>query len=409
MPDKWGDQLFRILERLKVAAMEIAVRKLAPKFDGAWSLYLDRGQQHRRQAEDEFITSDGRTIPVYSDYRYGVKRAFYRHLLALETLKLGGFLSDPEIARLKGITGTRTLTEPIESQIEFARTVAARQPHLFMPGWETDAEGPFLRQREVDLRRIVGKFEAQHRKMFKLLAAGNVLHLKPSASILEIGYTTGGHSIFAFERLGLTVHGVDNFYAGIMSDASQWKASAALLSSNADFRFGDITTQTTYEADSLDLIYSASTVEHIQNLPAAFAEMHRILKPGGSMIHNYGPFFCVDGGHMLGIADAPWGHVRMSKDDFVRYAKKYRPHEAAAVEYWFTHGLQFDMPQRRVQQLVSLAGFRIAAWHAKPSGRKHMNDLTQDVIRDCFMTYPEIGLEDLTSRSVTFVAVKPKA
>jgi SAM-dependent methyltransferase len=396
-----------IRERTKVAAMEFAVRKLAPKFDGAWSLYVDRGRQVARQAEDEFVTSDGRTIPVFSEYRYGVKRALYRHLLVLETLKSRGVLSEPEIARLKTITGTRTLTEPLPSQIEFARTVAARLPGLFMPGWETDAEGPILRQREEDLRRIVGKFEAQHRKMFKLFAAADVLHLKPSASVLEIGYTTGGHSIFAFERLGLTAHGVDNFYEGITSDASQWKSSATLLGSKADFRFGDITTQTSYEPNSLDFIYSASTVEHIQDLPAAFAEMYRILKPGGAMIHNYGPFFCVDGGHMLGIGDAPWAHVRMSKDDFVRYAKEYRPHEAAAVEEWFTHGLQFDMPQRRVQQLVSLAGFRIAAWHAKASGRKHMNDLTPDIIRDCFVTYPAIGLEDLTSRSVTFVAVKP--
>jgi len=276
-----------------------------------------------------------------------------------------------------------------------------------MPGWETDAEGPVLLQREEDLRRIVGKFESQHRKMFKLFAAAGILNLKPRASILEIGYTTGGHSIFAFERLGLKAHGVDNFYEGITSDASQWKASATLLGSKADFRFGDITKETSYEPNSLDLIYSASTVEHIQDLPAAFAEMYRILKPGGAMIHNYGPFFCVDGGHMLGIGDAPWAHVRMSKEDFIRYARKYRPHEIGAVEEWFAHGLQFDMPQRRVQQLASVAGFRIAAWHAKSSGRKHMVDLTEDVIRECFVTYPEIGLEDLTSRSVTFVAIKP--
>lgn len=383
------------------------LKQFLPRFDGALSLYVDRSQvTDYGEPEGEFKTSDGRSIPIFPRYRYTVKRPLLRATEPLVALDRRGLLNRQEAARLSAILGTRTLTEPQDNQIAFARSVARRMPEMFLPGWETDAEGPVIRQSEADVTRIVGKFKAQHKRMLRLFAAGDIVHLKPGASVLEIGYSTGGHSIFAFEKLGFKVHGVDNFYAGLDGDKGVWKTLKSQLNSRADFRLGDITRPTPYDPDSLDLIYSASTVEHIQDLPAAFAEMYRIVKPGGAIVHNFAPYYCVDGGHALGIGDTPWAHVRMTRDDFIRYIRQYRPFEAEAAERWFAGGLQFDMPQRRVQRLVSQAGFRIAAWLAKPSGKRFMGDLTPDVIRDCFVATPDIGLEDLTSRSVTFVAVK---
>jgi SAM-dependent methyltransferase len=242
--------------------------------------------------------------------------------------------------------------------------------------------------------------------MLRIFSAGKIFHLKPGASVLEIGYTTGGHSIFAFEKLGFKVFGVDNFYAGLVGDSSVWQSIKTQLNSKADFRVGDITKPTSYESNSLDMVYSASTVEHILDLPAAFAEMYRILKPGGAMVHNFSPYYCADGGHALGIGDAPWGHVRMSRADFIRYAREFRPYEANETEAWFADGLQVDMPQRRVQRYVSEAGFRIGAWMAKPSSKRFMQEMTADVIRDCFIATPDISIDDLMARSVNFVAIK---
>jgi SAM-dependent methyltransferase len=39
-----------------------------------------------------------------------------------------------------------------------------------------------------------------------------------------------------------------------------------------------------FENDSYDIIYSNAVLEHIQDVPRAIAEMHRVLRPGGALI-----------------------------------------------------------------------------------------------------------------------------
>ncbi|MDG0866448.1 class I SAM-dependent methyltransferase [Candidatus Lucifugimonas marina] len=41
-----------------------------------------------------------------------------------------------------------------------------------------------------------------------------------------------------------------------------------------------------FEDDSFDLIFSSNVLEHVEDLDAAFAEMKRVLAPGGMMIHS---------------------------------------------------------------------------------------------------------------------------
>ena len=41
-----------------------------------------------------------------------------------------------------------------------------------------------------------------------------------------------------------------------------------------------------FEDDSFDLIFSSNVLEHVENLDEAFAEMKRVLTPGGIMIHS---------------------------------------------------------------------------------------------------------------------------
>lgn len=390
------------------AAAAFGIKRLLPRFDGGIFLYVARGQgPDYGPQEGVFKTSDGRQIPIFAHYRYTVKVPTPTRALAmLFALEEHGLLSAEEQKRLSAIKGTRTVTEPLENQVALLRQIAARMPDLFLPERTENPDGPVLRQSDEDVRRIVDIFEAAHKRMLKLFAAGNLLRLKPGAPVLEIGYVSGAHSIFAFERLGLKAYGIDSFYDGLQSDSTQWEHNRQLLRSAADFRLGDITRPTSFEPDSIDMIYSSSVMEHIQDIPAALAEMRRILKPGGALVHNYHPYFCADGGHVLGVGDAPWAHVRMTPSDFIRYAQHERPFEAEAVRKWFAGALQFDMSQWRMQRLVAEAGFRIAAWLAKPSGNHHMKDLTPDVIRDCFAATPNIGIEDLVSRSVTFIAIK---
>ena len=75
---------------------------------------------------------------------------------------------------------------------------------------------------------------------------------------------------------------------------------------------------------SFDLVCSWRTLEHISDPQAAFAEMYRVLRPGGYAYHEYNPFFAIDGGHSLVTLDIPWGHVRFDRSDIERYLQQFR-------------------------------------------------------------------------------------
>jgi len=53
------------------------------------------------------------------------------------------------------------------------------------------------------------------------------------------------------------------------------------------------------ETASFDAIVSFEMLEHVQQPAAAFAEMARLVRPGGIVYHDYNPFFSSKGGHSL--------------------------------------------------------------------------------------------------------------
>jgi len=65
-------------------------------------------------------------------------------------------------------------------------------------------------------------------------------------------------------------------------DVSQSVAKQAHL--DIDFRVGDLSTQTPFEAGSFDQIISLDTVVHIPDDNAVFREFHRLLAPGGRLL-----------------------------------------------------------------------------------------------------------------------------
>jgi SAM-dependent methyltransferase len=93
----------------------------------------------------------------------------------------------------------------------------------------------------------------------------------PGAKILEFGAGTGQQAKFLADR-GFEVVAVD------------------LASSN--YASGRIFPVIDYDGErlplddwSVDIIFSSNALEHVEDLPAAFAEFRRVLKPGGFSIH----------------------------------------------------------------------------------------------------------------------------
>lgn len=324
----------------------------------------------------------------------------------LNELDKKGRLTESEKNFLRDARGYRTVTVPETEAISVAKKAINKNSDLFILSDSISGNLPPLKPERTELNQAISLFEKRHRRMFNYLSSLIDLHMPAGSSVLEIGYTTGGHSIFAFEKMGFKATGVDNFYGGIMQEKTLHKNCAQLIQSKVTFEIGDITKKTKMPKSSFDIIYSASVLEHIQDLKRAFLEMHRLLKPGGAMVHNYHPYFSHNGGHALGIGDSPWVHVRLPQKEYLRYLKILRPHEFKIASTWIQNALHRDMPQSKIQKLLIDTGFRIMLWSSKPSPQNWLADLTADIARDCFQSCPGIGIQDLISQSVSFVAKK---
>ena len=347
------------------------------------------------------------TLPVYSGYRYAIKPGwtFFRPLMLLHQLQQRNLSSPSDIQFLATCKGTRTLARSlteIETYIHQRRSDL--EPYL-IPG-SLDNNAPALIPENQDTQQRIHHHMQSHKRLIGELDRCNLYPDSSHLRLLEIGFISGGHSLFAFEKLGFSVVGIDNGYGGLAHAAILPDHLKTRLGSQVEFVGGDMTETTHLSAESFHIIYSASVLEHIHRIPDAFREMYRLLKPGGLIIHKYNPFFCPSGGHALGILDAPWGHCRLSEQDYLRYIRQYRPHEAESAEAWISGALTRAYPIAAMQRAVSEAHFDIALWRETDIPEAQLADLTPDIMRECFRVNPHIGLSDLISESVLLVARK---
>lgn len=156
---------------------------------------------------------------------------------------------------------------------------------------------------------------------------------------------------------------------------------------------------------SFDLVCSWRTLEHIGDPRVAFAEMFRVLRPGGYAYHEYNPFFAIDGGHSLVTLDIPWGHVRFDRSNIERYLQQFRPNETERALRYYDESLN-RMTIADLDGFATSAGFEVLA--VIPRTR------TEDLIRvdaklldAAQQNYPSITLNDLISRIVRVVLRRP--
>lgn len=71
------------------------------------------------------------------------------------------------------------------------------------------------------------------------------------------------------------------------------------------------------EDKRFDLVFAYATLEHVPDIRSAFAEMVRVLAPGGFVYSAAAPLWHVRSGPHWGSAfdDDPWPHLRMSADE----------------------------------------------------------------------------------------------
>jgi SAM-dependent methyltransferase len=357
-----------------------------------------------RARETAFITTDGREIPVYSDYRYRIKPGwkYFREMALLDQLCARGFGSEQDRQFLNAVAGSRTLTAELSTVRSRLNHLLIKYPELFIKQEIDNIQVPVLKPSAAEIESRVSSLAQYHRNILADLQARGIYSHSPGDRMLEIGFISGGYSIFAFERLGFKAFGVDNYYGGLTSQPPLPGYASEILGSRAGFHNGDITRRTPFEDNSFNLIFSASVLEHVQNLPAAFAELRRLLAPGGVMVHSYHPFYCENGGHALGILDSPWAHVRLNRDDYLRYVGQFRPYECPEAEHWIRDALN-PTPMNMMQKCLTDAGLDIRHWKAGMS-KPGLLGLEQDIIKEAMEQHEGITLHDLTCNNVFFAA-----
>ena len=121
----------------------------------------------------------------------------------------------------------------------------------------------------------------------------------PGARVLDYG-CGAGRLVRAARADGLDMEGVDVFYAG--SATREEAARTGLLGSVIHEMMEG---RMPYAANSFDLVVNNQVMEHVEDLDAVLREIHRVLKPGGTVLSLFPAMDVFREGH-IGIPFSHW-------------------------------------------------------------------------------------------------------
>lgn len=110
--------------------------------------------------------------------------------------------------------------------------------------------------------------------------------------------------------LGMSEAQIDQFIAPHapreITVLTNWADHIDAQSATYPVIIGDITQRTEFDDDQFDAVLTMSVLEHVSDLGGAFNEMTRVVRPGGEMLHIFGPAWsCAYGHHLCGNDDDP--------------------------------------------------------------------------------------------------------
>lgn len=242
--------------------------------------------------------------------------------------------------------------------------------------------------------------------------------------ILEIGAFDGSSS-YAFADFGakrvlatdIAAYYINQTPGGVITDDAVSEKNKELQqirdayskvidqknTSKVSFIEDDITVSSV-ASESMDVVVSWEVLEHITEPNEAFKQIARILKKGGFAFHEYNPFFSVDGGHSLCTLDFPWGHARLTDEDFERYIKEYRPVEKDVSLSFFRNNLN-RMTMANLKHYMEQNGLKpvsIIPWYSEDDQAA----LTNEMLKQCQNIHPTAEHVDLVAPIVWVLCEK---
>ncbi len=162
---------------------------------------------------------------------------------------------------------------------------------------------------------------------------------------------------------------------------------------------GDITKRTQFDDDAFDAILTLSVLEHLGDLSGAFAEMTRLVKPRGEMLHMFGPAWsCAYGHHLYANADDPllnfsrWDmpahmHLLCSRDEIrAFYGERGYPVSTAdtVVQWLYDSPIINRVPYDDYRRLMEGDRFQIDRMHLM------YNDLPKEHLAALRAAWPRV-------------------
>jgi SAM-dependent methyltransferase len=230
--------------------------------------------------------------------------------------------------------------------------------------------------------------------------------------LLDIGFGSGGIA-FALAGAGAQkVIGVDvepSHYTSTLERERMLDLLASGSAERVELKLGDAH-HLAFPDSSFDAVYSATALEHVEDAEAVLEETFRVLRPGGIAYHTVDPWFGIRGGHALCTLDFPWGHVRLTREEFEDYVRRWRPHEAEDAIAYRRHGFQrTPLPSRAFLASCRAVGFDVSSFRMTPlpMSNRHWRYLDREVLRDCRRVHPGVRPADLLALGYTVVLRRP--
>lgn len=395
------------------------LRELAARAPKSLRAYLARGRRAAGTAATDFVFGawrvGDRDVPLSSTYRASIKhwaRYFWQTDLLLRLARRVA-LPDAVASLARTIEASRTLPVPLDEVAAALSPLAARHADLVhrvvrasadgAPVWELTPTGD-------EVKRLAAAYRAHALRVLE--RCGIAPAARSRASVLEIGSGTG-YATMAMAGLGVgEAIGVDMDLEACAGGIERTIVSRALCgepdsSRRVRFETGDAHRLACADR-SLDVIHHASVLEHLADPGVALREMYRVLKPGGVAWMEVDPWFAPSGGHMMCTLDFPWGHARIGADDFERYVRTHRPHEAEYALAFYRNGFQQPrLTMGAIEARVVAAGFRIEDWQeSRARFAGHYHHIEPALLDDCVRLQPAVEVRDLMTTAYSMVLRK---
>jgi len=132
--------------------------------------------------------------------------------------------------------------------------------------------------------RLMGRLMNRHNAKMNAFAL-ELLELTPADRVLEIGFGGGVTLSTLIERAGF-VAGIDR--SQVMAERAKAQYAGDVAAGRAEFREGTIEALP-FEAASFDKVCTVNTIYFWRSLEVGFAEIHRVLTPGGRAVIGFLP------------------------------------------------------------------------------------------------------------------------